>query len=73
MMLLDSNRSRIFTLKKKCVKITKNASYNSHMEPLSKNLKMLKLNDIIENELCEIAFHFKENIISKLILASFLK
>ena len=46
-------------------------TYNSHRGPLFKKLKRLKLNDIIEHEPCEFAFHYRENIIPKPILALF--
>ena len=46
-------------LQKQCIWITENAGHNSHTYPPFKKLKLLKLDDVIEHELCKLAFHIQ--------------
>ena len=59
LMLVEGDRSRIFQLQEQCFRIIKNAKYKSHTDPLLNKLKLLKLDDIIEYELCKFVFKLK--------------
>ena len=50
-------RNRITSIKKKVMRIITLNTYNSHTEPLFKNLKLLKIEDMLK--LQELKFYFK--------------
>ena len=51
--------NRIFKLQKRAVRIMTNSKYNSHTEPLFKELKLLKISDIFKIQCMKFWYKFK--------------
>ena len=51
--------NRIFKLQKRAVRIMSNSKYNSHTEPLFKELKLLKISDIFKIQCMKFWYKFK--------------
>ena len=52
---------RIFSLQKKAVRIISKSSFNAHTDPLFKQLKILKLQDIFKLKALKFYFRYKNN------------
>ena len=51
--------NRIFKLQKRAVRIMTNCKYNSHTEPLFKELKLLKISDVFKIQFMNFWYKFK--------------
>ena len=56
-----SNLNRIFILQKKCLRLITFSSHTDHSNPLFRDLKLLKLHDILESEIIKFFFKFSRN------------
>ena len=56
-----ANINKVTILQKKCVRIMNFSEYNCHTNDLFKGCQILKVNDIICNELLKFAFNFVNN------------
>ena len=56
-----TNLKRIFILQKKCLRLITFSSYTDHSNPLFRDLKLLKLHDILEFEVIKFFFKFYRN------------
>jgi len=54
---------RLTLLQKRAIRVINNVSYNSHTDPLFKNCKLLKLNDIYKLQCCKIAHNKLNNLL----------
>ena len=55
------NKTNMFRLQKKAVRVILKAKYNSHTDNLFKNLKMLKVEDIFKSKCVEFYCRYKNN------------
>ena len=55
------NIRKVTVMQKKCLRIMNFSEYNSHTNDLFKDCQILKVNDIICNELLKFAFNFMNN------------
>ena len=62
-MLIASLKKRLFTVQKACVRIITNSTYNATTSPIFKELMLLKLDDIIELELCKFAYQLTHKLL----------
>ena len=56
-LLWGSNTSRLFKLQKKCLRRIKLEKYNAHTEPIFKELKLLKIDDLYSLQI--LKFYYK--------------
>ena len=54
---------RLEKLQKRSVRIITRSKYNTHTDPLFKNLNLLKLKDILEVSVLKLYFKFKHNVL----------
>ena len=54
------NCGRLKTLQKKAIRAICNSKYNAHTEPLMKNLKILKLEDMFKINMLKWYYRFKK-------------
>ena len=57
--------NRLFKLQKRPLRIMTNGKYNAHTEPLFKDLKLLKLDGIFDNQGKQYFYKFTDNILPK--------
>ena len=57
-MLWGYQRNRFTSIQKNVIRIINLNTYNSHTEPLFKNIKLLKIEDVLM--LQELKFYFKQ-------------
>jgi hypothetical protein len=55
------NTSRLFLLQKRAVRIIENTQYKAHSDPLFKNLRILKLNDVFRHKLVQLYTKINKN------------
>ena len=59
---------RIVKLQKKAVRIISLSKYNAHTEPIFKNLRLLKVNDILKQQELKFYYKFKHGLLPKYLL-----
>ena len=59
--MTDENIEKIEILQKKCIRILTFSPFNSHTSDLFKNLKILKVRDIIKMHQLKLAFDIFNN------------
>ena len=66
-----SSLNRVFILQKKCLRIITFSFYKDHSNPLFKNLKLLKLRDVLESEIIKFFYKFSRNELPKSVCSIF--
>ena len=56
-----TNLNGVFNLQKKCLRITTFSFYKDHSNPLFKDVKLLKLHDVLESEIIKFFYKFSRN------------
>ena len=56
-----TNLNRVFILQKKCLRIITFSFYKDRSNPLFKDLKLLKLHDVLESEIIKFFYKFSRN------------
>ena len=55
--------NRLYKLQKRAIRFISNSKYNAHVEPLLKQLNLLKLDDIFKINLLKLYFKYKSNML----------
>ena len=66
-----TNLNRVFILQKKCLRIATFSFYKDHSNPLFKDLKLLKLHDVLESEIIKFFYKFPRNELPKSVCSQF--
>ena len=61
-MMSKKNLDRLFKIQKVTVHIITNSKYNAHTDPIFRNNKLLKLNDIIKFHMCKCGYKLDRKI-----------
>ena len=69
--MAEGNKNKIMKLQKKAVRIVGKTKYNAHTDPIFANLKLLKLNDIIELENIKCMYQVTHNLLPNPLLDIF--
>ena len=60
--------SKLFTIQKRAVRLMLNAKYNSHTEPIFKELKLLKISDLYSAQEFRLVFKLRRKLLPKYFL-----
>ena len=66
-----TNLNRVFILQKKCLRIITFSFYKDRSNPLFKDLKLLKLHDVLESEIIKFFYKFSRNELPKSVCSKF--
>ena len=66
-----TNLNRVFILQKKCLRIITFSFYKDHSNPLFKDLKLLKLRDVLESEIIKFFYKYSRNELPKSVCSIF--
>ena len=66
-----TNLNRVFILQKKCLRIITFSFYKDRSNPLFKDLKLLKLRDVLESEIIKFFYKFSRNELPKSVCSIF--
>ena len=66
-----TNLNRVFILQKKCLRIITFSFYKDHSNPLFKDVKLLKLRDVLESEIIKFFYKFSRNELPKSLCSIF--
>ena len=61
-MMSKKNLDRLFKIQKATAHIITNSKYNAHTDPIFRNNKLLKLNDIIKFHMCKFGYELDNKI-----------
>ena len=61
-MMSKKNLDRLFKIQKATVRIITNSTHNAHTDPIFRNNKLLKLNDIIKFHMCKFGYKLDHKI-----------
>ena len=64
----ETNLNRVFILQKKCLCII---TFSFHKDHINKNLKLLKLHDVLKSEVIKCFYKFSRNELLKLVCSQF--